>query len=80
MALQRAAATTKITSEASTATVLILMYVSIKIYMDWTLWQVNDFLNTSTKAIPTVLTFFKNSILNQSEELCRKDKIISGMN
>jgi len=41
---------------------------------------VNDFLNTRTKAIPDTLAFLKNSILNQSEEPCRKDETINGMN
>lgn len=42
--------------------------------------QINMILLDGTTETPTVLTFFKNSILNQSEELCREDKNINDMN
>lgn len=58
MATQRTA-TTQITSEAFTSTALILKHVSSKIYVNGILWQMNDFLNTRRKEMPSVLTFFQ---------------------
>lgn len=56
------------------------MDISSKILTGGILWQGNGFLKARTKVILTAFPFFKNSILHQSEELCRKAKIINGAN